>query len=236
MLGRALGSIGLLRYLERPRQGRTYLFIRSLFSIYDAEDLALLDLPWWTFDAIERIDTVLRQRGREMTVFEYGSGASTLWLARRCRMVRSVEHDPSWAERSRALCKACDNVEIRTVPATAADRTTRCRSERAGWTGLSFDCYVEAIRDYPFDFDLIVIDGRCRVECLAAATHKLKDGGMIVFDNSDRRRYRAAIDELPLSRAVFRGLAPALPYPGETTVFHAAPGVARAPGSGSSQR
>jgi predicted O-methyltransferase YrrM len=227
-LGRALDAIGLLRFMESRSRSRAWLYARSLFSIYDAEGLARLDLPWWSFGAIEHIDALLRRRGSDVTVFEYGSGASTAWLARRCRRVHSVEHDPEWAERARALCRGYDNVEVRAIAATPANRDTRCRSQRAGWTGLSFDRYVESIRDYPFAFDLIVIDGRCRVECLVEAERKIKDGGLIVFDDSDRRRYRQAIDRTALRRETFRGLVPGLPCPGETTVLHAAPDASRA--------
>ena len=57
------GPIGLLGYLERNRQSRACLYLRSLFSIYDATDLAKLDLPWWTFGAIDHVDAILRERG-----------------------------------------------------------------------------------------------------------------------------------------------------------------------------
>jgi Methyltransferase domain len=225
---RAIGSVarfsGLLRYLEGKKKSRACLYVRSLFSIYDAEDLARLDLPWWTFDAIEHVDAILRRQGREMVAFEYGSGASTLWLARRCRNVVSVEHDSEWAERTRALCAPHDNVEIRAVPPTGLTATTRCRSGRTGWKEYSFDDYVESIRRYPFRFDLIVVDGRCRAECLEEARNKLNEGGLIVFDNSNRRRYREACERLAMEHTVFKGLVPGLPFPGETTVVHHAKG------------
>lgn len=35
-------------------------------------------------------------------------------------------------------------------------------------------------------FDLILIDGRVRMNCLKNATPKLKVGGVLIFDNSDR--------------------------------------------------
>lgn len=222
LLASVAETIGLLRCLERNKQSRTCLYLRSLFSIYDAEDLAKLDLPWWTFGAIDYVDAVLRERGGCMTVFEYGSGASTLWLARRCHSVHSVEHDPDWAAQTRRLCQQFGNVIIAEAPAIPASASTRCRSERAGWTALSFDRYVESIRAYPVDFDLIVIDGRCRAECLTEARRKLKAGGLIVFDNSNRRRYRDAISDARLEAKIFRGLVPGLPFPGETTVLHAA--------------
>ncbi len=214
-------SIGLIRFLERNRHVRACLYLRSLFSIYDAEDLARLDLPWWTFGAIDYLDTVLRARGRQITVFEYGAGASTLWLARRCRAVYSAGHDPAWGRQARLLCSQHKNVTIAVIPAAPCDAETRHTSERSGWSGLSFDRYVESIRTHPFNFDLIVIDGRCRAACLAEAQRKLNAGGIIVFDNSNRRRYRTAIQSSPLRRTVFRGLVPSLPFPGETTVIHA---------------
>lgn len=224
-IGAVARSTGLLGYLEQNKASRTSLYLRSLFSIYDAEDLARLDLPWWTFDAIEHVDTILRRRGKDMVAFEYGSGASTLWLARRCRAVFSVEHDSEWAERTRALCAPHDNVEILAVPPTELTSMTRCRSGRTGWKEYSFDDYVESIRRYPFLFDLIVVDGRCRVECLEEARNKLSEGGLIVFDNSNRRRYREACERLQIERTVFKGLVPSLPIPGETTVFHGAKGL-----------
>jgi len=178
-------STGLLGHLERNRASRTSLYLRSLFSIYDAEDLAHLDLPWWTFGAIDHVDAILQRRGSDMVAFEYGSGASTLWLSRRCRAVYSVEHDVEWAERTRALCAMHDNVEILAVPPVPLpNASARCRSGRSGWREHSFDGYVESIRRFPFSFDLIVIDGRCRSECLEEARDKLTDGGVIVFDNA----------------------------------------------------
>lgn len=218
-IGLVARSSGLLRYLEEKKDFRACLYLRSLFSIYDAEDLAKLDLPWWTFGAIDHVDTILRRRGKDMVAFEYGSGASTLWLARRCRAVYSVEHDSAWAERTRALCRPHNNVDILTVPPTQLTHTTRCRSGRAGWKDYAFDDYVESVNRYPFRFDLIVVDGRCRPQCLQETCSKLNDDGLIVFDNSNRQRYRQAIDSVSMEREMFRGLVPGLPVPGETTVF-----------------
>jgi hypothetical protein len=226
---RAIGSMarscGALRYLEEKKDSRACLYLRSLFSIYDAEDLAKLDLPWWTFGAIDHVEAILRRRGRDMVAFEYGSGASTLWLARRCSAVYSVEHDSAWAERTRALCRPHHNVAILAVPPTPLTHSTRCRSGRVGWQDYAFDDYVESVRRYPFRFDLIVVDGRCRPQCLQEARGKLNDDGLIIFDNSNRQRYRPAIDNVSMEREVFRGLVPSLPIPGETTIFYAAKGT-----------
>ena len=68
-------------------------------------------------------------------------------------------------------------------------------------------------------FSLIVVDGRARQACLSAALPHLADGGIIVFDNTMRRRYRRAIAAAPVSERAFRGLTPTLPYPDQTSIL-----------------
>lgn len=211
-------GLGLVAWLDGRRDRPAMLYLRSLLSIHDAADLISLDLPWWTFGAITHLDAWLQRRGGDTRAFEYGSGASTVWLARRCRQVVSVDHDAAWAEVTRSLCPF-DHVTVVTVPPEPVTPATRCRSRKDGWTDLGFDRYVGEIARHPGPFDLIVIDGRCRAECLALATACLAPGGIIVFDNSRRRRYRSALAAAGMRRTVFFGLAPGLPYPDETSVF-----------------
>lgn len=51
-------------------------------------------LPWIRLKAIRFLEHHL---SGEMTVFEYGSGGSTIFFAQRCRRVISVEDDSEWA-------------------------------------------------------------------------------------------------------------------------------------------
>src|ERR1019366_2881355 len=50
-------------------------------------------VPWLTFRTIDFLTNCLRP---DMTVFEFGSGGSTIFIARRVRTVVSIEHDPEW--------------------------------------------------------------------------------------------------------------------------------------------
>ena len=50
-----------------------------------------MELPWFLYGAIDFLQEFLQ---REMEVFEFGSGGSTLFFARRCARVESVEEDP----------------------------------------------------------------------------------------------------------------------------------------------
>jgi hypothetical protein len=58
---------GLLAALERSNS-RFALWIRSLFGIYDSADLVRLDMPWWTFSAIDAVNIFLASRNRKARV------------------------------------------------------------------------------------------------------------------------------------------------------------------------
>lgn len=214
-------TMGLLARLERRRKSRTALWLRSLFAIYDIDDLSGLDLPWWTFDAIGKVDRFLKDRPNAR-VFEYGSGASTIWLARRAAKVTSVEHDAAWYPEVERRIAAFPHARVRLVapdPTPSAD--PRYASDKPAWRGRTFHDYVHAIDAEPGQFDLIVIDGRARTACLDHARSRLAPGGLIVFDNSHRAPYRRAIAASGMRWERTRGLAACLPYPDETTLMRA---------------
>ena len=214
----AADGAGVLTWLEARRDARRFLYLRSLFSIHDAEDMMRLDVPWWTFAATDWVAGFLRSRPAAVT-FEYGAGASTVWLARRCARVHSVEHDQRWAETVSRLVSPHANVTLAVVPPEPGPAPPCYRSQKEGWRHVSFERYVRAIDAVPGQFDLIVVDGRCRASCLEAAVPRLAPGGVVVFDNTFRRRYRGAIAASGLRARAFTGLVPGLPYPDQTTVL-----------------
>ncbi|EAQ04713.1 hypothetical protein OB2597_05505 [Pseudooceanicola batsensis HTCC2597] len=205
---------GVLDRLEAGPHRRSR-WLRSLFAIYDFDDLARLDLPWWTFDAIDTVERFLAGRP-QARVFEWGSGASTLWLSRRAGEVISVEHDPEWSDMVARKLAGCAHVALRHVPAQAAGEVA---SRKAGFAGQYFDDYVRAIRDVPGALDLIVIDGRAREVCLREAADRLAPGGMILLDDFRRKRYQVAAEASGLKIARHEGLAVCLPLPDSTAVL-----------------
>ena len=46
----------------------------------------------------------------------------------------------------------------------------------------------------PGEFDLVVVDGRARVACLQHAAKRLAPGGIVLFDDTQRPRYRAGLE------------------------------------------
>lgn len=142
-------------------------------------------VPWLIMGAVGYLDKLIRP---SFSVFEWGSGGSTIWLAERASQVTSVEHTKGWYEKlsKRLEEEGLANVTLHFLP---------------------MGKYVEAILGYPDDaFDLIMIDGRQRVRCIESARTHLKLGGILVLDNAERPRYQAGIALLARwGRKDFRG-------------------------------
>jgi len=212
-------AIGVGRWLSRRRSpaGR---HLYSLLAIYDLERMVALGLPWWTYGAIDEVDGLLAARDGKARVFEFGAGASTLWLADRAGEIHSVEHDLAFVEMLEPRLKPLENVHLRAVAAVpieadAADGAggpSPVRSGRKGYEGQDFTDYVAAIDAVGGPFDLVIVDGRARDACLRAAVPHLADDGVILFDNAGRDRYQPAIQASGLDVEVKSGWAPSLPY------------------------
>jgi hypothetical protein len=152
-------------------------------------------LPRITYGAMH----VLARTPRSARVFEYGSGYSTLWWATRAAAVVSVEHDAAWAQWVRDHCPAA---EVLHQPRGSG--------------------YVEAPRGHG-PFDVVVLDGRDRVRCSEVAPTVLTPTGFILWDNSERERYRAGLDhlrDLGFRCVDFVGPAPMSPYPAMTSILY----------------
>jgi hypothetical protein len=157
-------------------------------------------IPWYTYPAVEFLRTRVRP---EMAVFEYGCGNSTLWWAERVAQVVSVEHDAAWHRRMAVLVPP--NVTLRRVPLDPPGE------------------YAGALLREGRRFDVVVIDGRERVECTRGITGALTDAGVVVFDNSDRPDYAegyAALAAERFRRIDFVGLVPIVPHKNATSVFY----------------
>jgi precorrin-6B methylase 2 len=209
---------GLIGLLERMGDRRYALWLRSLFAIYDSHQLLALDLPWWSFGAIDALNAFMAGR-QGLRVYEYGAGSSTIWLARRGCTVFSVEHDPEWYETFKSSLAGFDAVDLRLIKATPAPTSDHDRSDREGWKDRCFRNYVHSIDAIDGLFDLIVIDGRARVACLAHAKSRLAPGGRIVFDNANRSRYRSAFTDPDFAVVFHNGLTVSLPYPDSTALL-----------------
>lgn len=153
-------------------------------------------LPWITYSAIHILST--RTPG-DARVFEYGCGSSTLWWAARGNTIVACEHDRSWCARI----------------------ATEAPNAHVLWRDLNVD-YVSAARNFD-PFDMIVIDGRRRVDCAKEAVHALTPAGVIVWDNAERERYQLGLRFLVDSgfrRLDLVGVGPVQAHASTTTIFY----------------
>ena len=172
-----------------------------------------LDLrcPWWPYSAQKWVDATLPVGA---AVFEFGGGGSTLWMQTRASKVYCVEHDRGWYEELSAA--TAENVSVIFVP-TSDEGNIGTPVEPNRY----FDKYVNVIKEQADEsFDLIIVDGRARVACGIASLPKLKPGGMLLLDDSDRPQYSQlvkAIDHWPAFIAT--GLKPGAPCISQTTIW-----------------
>lgn len=217
---------GFLGWTERQRLANPNsagAHVGSMFAIFDVDEMARRDTPWWTYQAAAVVDAFLKGR-RDARVFEFGSGASTVWLARRAGHVDAVEHHAGFAETVKELLAGepglTEKVDLHLVEAgKSTGKPGEILSQKPGFAGMEFTDYVDTINKVDGKFDLISIDGRVRQDCLAASIGHLADDGIIVYDDSYRPRYRSAIKTSGLVAHGYGGLVPSLPHPSVTTIL-----------------
>ena len=200
----------LWHYIVRPRFSRFLLSLMHngyLLEIgwYDTLfkktpiDKEKKPIPWTTYSYIEFIKSYLKSN---MTLFEYGSGNSTLFYADYVRQLISVEHDNKWYSKIKSLIPGHCNLIFSDV------------------TSEEYICPDELKNN---KFDVIIIDGRRRNECIVKSEPSLKDNGIMVLDDSERAHYAEGIDFLTdkgYKKIDFWGIAPMYFHNKCTTVFY----------------
>lgn len=159
-------------------------------------------IPWVTYSFIDFIKERLQ---KQHTVFEFGSGNSTFFYGKYAGKVVSVEHDKDWYNKIVAskpensemiFCELVRDGEYCRVPLTLKDK-----------------------------FDIIIVDGRDRVNCCKQAVEALSDKGVVVLDDSERNDYIEGVDFLVkkgFKQMAFTGISPGLFYRKATSVFYKA--------------
>lgn len=153
-------------------------------------------IPRLNFNAA---DFILQKMSPLEQIAEYGSGGSTLFFLRQNCLVVTVEHDPGWFR--------------------AVELAVRAEGHQGRWTGLhetpfvipgspnhdyenpdsyfssesrnlNYRSYASALDRFPDAFfDLVLVDGRARPSCIKHAVAKVKLGGFLVVDNTERSYY-----------------------------------------------
>jgi hypothetical protein len=157
-------------------------------------------IPWITYAGYAFLKNRVKP---DFHVFEYGSGHSTLWWGKHVSRVVSCEHNAEWYEKIKP--RLSGNVDYKHVNLV-----------RGG-------DYCKVILQYQPEFDVIVIDGRDRVNCSKNVLGALKPTGIIIWDDSDRESYNEGYEFLKINgfkRIDFWGMGPGLVIGWCTSIFY----------------
>jgi hypothetical protein len=166
-----LGTSRIYKHLVRNRQSFIYTSGWYESACRDYPCLASGEpVPWMNYAAIE----LLRGRlGRDMRLLEFGSGYSTLFWSSLVKHVVAIESSPLWY--AKVLETLPDNAELIHVPEDVDGQYCRCG-----------DIDLEA-------FDVVVVDGVDRVNCLRRGMDRLTTDGVLILDDSHRSAYEPGI-------------------------------------------
>ena len=138
-------------------------------------------------------------------ILEYGSGGSTVFAARETTArILSIESDRKWAAdlvtylAAEGIDRAGVEVRVANVGPTGAWGRP---NETRHWTKF-VDYPLLPWQDPDFTPDLVLIDGRFRLACLAATMLHCKRPTTVLVDDYGRRRYRQVETLLPVAEHV----------------------------------
>lgn len=152
-------------------------------------------IPWYTYPAIDYLKELDLS---DKSIFEWGSGSSSLFYARRGKEILSIEHNKKW---------------FNIVNRDKVDNQKIILLEEK-------NDYVEAILSQDKKFDIIVIDGKHRYECSRNAVKCLSEVGLVILDNSDWYPKTAEyLREHGLIQTNFSGFGPVNDYTWTTSLF-----------------
>lgn len=157
-------------------------------------------IPWNVYGYI---DFISERLNKKMDIFEYGVGNSSLYYQDRVNSLTCVEHDESWFNDFNEECG--ENVTI------------HFKSLHDG------ESYAEIINKQDKLFDVVIVDGRDRVNCIRQSILAIKDSGVIVLDDSHREQYLAGVDYLRdkgFKELPFYGITPGFFSRNCTSIFY----------------
>lgn len=157
-------------------------------------------IPWNTYPYIKFIEPRLKDT---FQLFEFGSGNSTIWYAEKVRSIKSVENDEGWFK-----------VISNKLPKNA----------QVVHHELSYDGnYAKEVEKDNIKYNMIIVDGRDRVNTIKYSIQQLSEDGVIIFDNSNLPQYSKAIELLSkqnFKRIDFIGISPITAHNNYTTIFY----------------
>jgi len=201
----------IIQFVRNPKELRALLSLRhtgylndvgwfNAFRIGEPVDKNNQPIPWFTYPAI---DFLAGRLNKNLKVFEFGSGNSSLFFAKRVSSITSVEHNKEWFEKIKNSLP--ENSVIHHVESKSSEQ------------------YLQPLIKIGRKFDIIIIDGIFRNECLINSIDYLTENGVVILDDSERTDYTSGVNFIlsnNFKRVDFTGIAPGLLYSKSTSIFY----------------
>ena len=124
-------------------------------------------IPWINYPMVQFLTERLPNN---ISCLEYGSGNSTLFWATKVKMIVSVEHDTLWADYISKKFSNFSNIQL-------------LQTENNEY-------YETAPLKLNTKFQLIIVDGIRRLECISVAQQLLREEGCILVDDTHFSKHK----------------------------------------------
>ena len=164
-------------------------FIRRIYLAIKRRLIPEVWMEPWEIYTIK----VLLKNVQPMRCFEWGAGGSTLLFTRELNINSkwiSVDHNKDWVKKIGSRLKLGKffgvyvGVEIIYIP-----------PERAIWTDENNDGAYSDLKEYVDKpsklgmFDLMLVDGRARNDCILSASKSIEENGIVILHDANREYY-----------------------------------------------
>jgi hypothetical protein len=157
--------------------------------------------PWLQKQVIDFINNKILCKNN-VKVFEFGSGYSTIYYAQKADLVISIEHNQEWFNKISEKVNRYSNIKLFNITNDGFVKkynkqdVFNCISKNDNSDAKLFSTYCNKIKEFDFNFDFIIVDGRARQSCAAIAVDKLNKNGFLLLDDTERVRYQGVIKHI----------------------------------------
>lgn len=148
------------------------------------------------FASIQEEEFFMSHLRKTHIVLEFGSGESTLEIAKKVKKIISIEHQPEWYNKLKSKIPENCSVILK-EPNLPYKEGINCG------TFDEFKDYIEVSIQYG-PFDVILIDGRARVACSAICKLIGNNNTIVFVHDFERPEYRPVLEYLELIESVER--------------------------------
>ncbi len=197
-------------------------------------------VPWMTYEAI---DFLKKNINKNHDIFEFGSGASTLFFSRMAGSITSLESNKRWFEiiadksanmwsslqkqpspEGKYKAQLSDENNKEDIKNISIHNHHNCANINLYLMNdaLTNDDYQNFPNILNKKFDFIIVDSLKRFECVRNCLTALKPSGCLILDDSERKNYKKIFDflsEKNFKAQDFFGIAPAQLRIKNTTFF-----------------